>query len=217
MSRLLSQLPAYYENIKDFRELSKTVTKSLNDIDEHLLQLRNDQYIISSSKEAIKRREKDFSILADEQNETLVFRKKRLLTRMRSNPPYVLEYLKNMLDSLLGEKKHSIELDKLLFEMEVLVNVDSASFYLEVEKMLERIVPLNIQLTTAVLLIQEYLILQGEAYTFEVEYKRTGNFRTAPIDGMGKEQTLIHDLETYTFEVSYRRCGKFRAGGALIE
>ena len=217
MSRLLSQLPAYYENIKDFRELSKTVTKSLNDIDEHLLQLRNDQYIISSSKEAIKRREKDFSILADEKNETLGFRKKRLLTRMRSNPPYVLEYLKNMLDSLLGEKKHSIELDKLLFEMEVLVNVDSASFYLEVEKLLERIVPLNIQLTTAVLLIQEYLILQGGAYTFEVEYKRTGNFRTAPIDGMGKVQTLIHDLETYIFEVSYRRCGKFRAGGVLIE
>ncbi len=217
MTRLLSQLPAYYEDIKDFRELSKTVTKSLNDIDERLLQLRNNQYIISSSKEAIKRREGDFSILADEKTETLDFRKKRLLTRMRSNPPYVLEYLKDMLDSLLGEKKHSIEIDTLLFEMEVLVNVDSASFYLEVEKMLERVVPLNIQLTTAVLLIQEYLILQGGTYTFEVEYKRAGNFRTAPVDGTGKVQTLNYNLETYTFEVSYHRCGKFRAGGALIE
>lgn len=217
MTRLLSHLPAYYENIKDFRELSKTVTKSLNDIDKRLLQLRNDQYIISSSKEAIKRREKDFSILADEKTETLEFRKKRLLTRMKSNPPYVLEYLKNMLDSLLGEKKHSIVIDKLLFEMEVLVNVDSASFYLEVEKMLEQIVPLNVQLTTAVLLIQEYLILQGGAYTFEIPYKRTGKFRTAPIEGTGKIQTLNNDLETYFFDVSYHRCGNFRAGGALIE
>lgn len=211
MTRLLEHLSADYRDIYEFRELSATVSKDLYALDLDWQRVEDDQFIMSSSEPAILRREKEFKILPDRKTETLDFRKRRLLVRMQSNPPYVVAYLKNLLVELLGENRHIIDLDKLLFEMEVLVHVESTSYYDEVVKLLERIVPLNIDLTTAVLLIQEYLVLRTAIYSFPVTYRRTNKFGTASIAGSGRlTERASLGSGAYPFPIDYKRTNKFR-------
>lgn len=211
MSRLMDHLPAFYKDIKEFRELSRSVTKEYDDIESSLQQAENDQFVLTSSEPAIERREKDFDIMPDKTVETLAFRKRRLLTRMQDNPPYTDEYLKELLDSLLGAHMTQIERDVLRLELEVLVHVESASFYLEVQRILERIVPLNVAIQTAVLLIKEFLILRSKAYGFEVIHPRTNKMRTASIPGMGREiEKGVLENGGYSFPVAYPRTNKMR-------
>lgn len=211
MTRMLDHLPVDFLKYREFRELSSTVSVDLDSIDQNLLLIENDQFIMSSSESAVLRRELEFNILADRKNETLDFRKKRLLVRMQSKPPYVLAYLRNLLSELLGPNRSIVELDHILFEMEVLVHVESTSYYDEVVKILERIVPLNIDLTSAVLLIQEYLVLRSAHYGFANIYKRTNRFGTAAVKGSGR---LLEDATlgsaTYPFVFEYKRTNKFR-------
>ncbi|WJY27486.1 putative phage tail protein [Sporosarcina trichiuri] len=211
MSRLLDHLPADYRKIREFRKLSGSVSTEYDAADRAFEQVENDQFITSSSEPAIARREKPFGIVPDLTVETLPFRKRRLLARMQENVPYVVEYLRELLDSLLGGRLTEIELDSLLFEMEVLVYVESASFYREVEKLLERIVPLNIDLTVAVLMIREVMVLHSAAYAFRVKHKRTNRFRTAAIPGVLRESTqaVLHSAD-YAFRVEHPRTNRLK-------
>lgn len=203
MPRLLEHLPAFYRDIKEFRELSKTVSEEYDAIDSAFEQVENDQFIITSSEPAIYRREKDFGIVPDIHVETLSFRKRRLITRMQDNPPYVDEYLKELLDSLLGANMTQLEMDKLRLEMEVLVHVESASFYSEVQRILERIVPLNVDITTAVLLIKGYLILKSRAYGFDVIYKACGEFGGEKESGQRGVGAINVIDDSYGYGVEY--------------
>lgn len=152
MNRVMDELPAYYRDIREFQELTKVQSKQLGLIDEAIQQLEDDQYILTSSEPAIYRREQEFRIVPDRTVETLDFRKKRLLARKQSNPPYVIEYLKGLLDELLGEYRSRVNLDVLRFELDVQVDIENSLFFVEMQKMLERIVPLNIDITTAMYL-----------------------------------------------------------------
>lgn len=211
MSKLLAQLPAYYRDIREFRELSDSVSSGYDKIDAAFEQMVNDQFVVSSSEPAVARREKYFDIVPDLTIETLAFRKRRLLSRMQENVPYTLEYLKDLLDGLLGGQFTQLELDILLLELEALVYVENASFYLEVERLLERIVPLNIDLTVAVLMLREVLVLHSEAYAFKVKHKRANKFRTASVPGMLRESTQaeLHS-EYYAFRFKYPRTNKLK-------
>ncbi|MFD1203602.1 putative phage tail protein [Sporosarcina contaminans] len=211
MSRLLDHLPALYKDIREFRELSGTVSKEYDGLEASFQQVENDQFVMTSSEPAIERREKQFSIVPDKTVETLPFRKRRLLTRMQDNPPYTDEYLKELLDSLLGQNMTQIERDVVKLELEALVHVESASFYLEVLRILERLVPLNVTITTAVLLIKEFLVLRSKAYGFEVIHPRTGKMRTASVPGMGREvEKGTMESAAYSFPVNHPRTNKMR-------
>ncbi len=93
-----------------------------------------DQFILSSGEAAITIREKDFGIIADRRTETLEFRKSRLLARMQEISTLVYEYLKSILDSLLGKGTYEIDLDINRFEMDVFVTPETI-YYKEVKKL----------------------------------------------------------------------------------
>ncbi|KAA0944064.1 DUF2313 domain-containing protein [Sporosarcina sp. ANT_H38] len=217
MNRVMEELPAYYRDIMEFQELTKVQSRQLNLIDEAIQQFEDDQYILTSSEPAIYRRENEFNILPDRKTETLDFRKRRLLARKQENSPYTFEYLKQLLDSLIGEKRHILDLDVLLLELEVLVNVESSLFYNEVKKMLERIIPLNIDISTAILLASEYLVFYSRVYHFDVPYKICNTFHTAEIEGgIARIPITIQD-KTYAFDVLYPICNTFVTAAIAVE
>lgn len=182
-NRFLDKLPNYYQEIKEFQSLSKTITAELNQVDQAMSLVENDQFILTSSEQAVLRREQDFGILSDAKIESLDFRKARLLTHMQSKPPYVFEYIKRLLDTLVGKENHYIVLDIDTLEMEVGVYAKESNYYIEAEKMIERIVPLNIDVTTSIILIREYLILKYGSYAFPYNYRITNKFRTVTVAG----------------------------------
>ncbi|WP_052344232.1 putative phage tail protein [Bacillus ndiopicus] len=215
-NHFMNELPSYYQNIKEFQELSSTVVKDWDKLDEALFNIDNDQFILTSSEAAIAIRERDFGIRPDLQNETLKFRKLRLLARMQENAPQVLEYLIKILTDLLGENNHQILLDTDNFEMEVAVEVEQAVYYNEVIRIVERIVPLNIDLMTTLLALKDCLVILSGTYAWAFSNRICGRFKTASKPAViGKEQLSVRD-ESYAFLVSARVCGRFRAGGIRI-
>ena len=214
----LNELPFYYQNIREFRELSETVTTDWDILDEALFSVENDQFILTSSEAAILIREKDFGIRADPKNEPLKFRKLRLLARMQENAPYVLEYLIKALNGIIGENKHQIMLDINSFEMEVAIEAEQTVYYNEVVRIVERIVPLNIDLLTTILAIKEALIIIAGTYAWPFNNNKiAGRFKTGSVDAaIGKEHLSTRE-NPYEFIVSGRVCGRFRAGGGTVE
>lgn len=213
----LEELPPYYRNIREFREMSNTVTASWDQLDEALFDVENDQFILTSSETAVAMREKDFGIRADLKNETLKFRKLRLLARMQDKAPYVLEHLIKVLTNLLGENKHQILLDIDHFEMEVVIDVEQTIYYKEVINIIERIVPLNIDLMATILAIKDSLVLIAGTYAWNFNNNRIcGRFKTASKSAIiGKENISIQD-GSYAFLLRARVCGRFRAGGGIV-
>ncbi|MEK5487903.1 putative phage tail protein [Lysinibacillus sp. FSL M8-0355] len=210
----LEELPSYYQDIREFREMSNTVTVNWNQIDEALFSVENDQFILTSCEAAIAIREKDFGIRADPKNETLKFRKLRLLSRMQESAPYVLEYLAKTLTGLLGENNHKILLDINKFDMEVAIETEQTIFYNEVVNIVERIVPLNIDLMTTILALKECLFILGGTYTWRLDYKICGRFKTARTQGALGNEILSVSNGVYGFLINNNRiCGRFRAGG----
>lgn len=149
MTKLLDHLPAFYKEIKEFQDLSQTVTVEYVGVESSFESVENDQFILTSSETGIERREKDFGIIPDKLTETLPFRKKRLLARMQENVPYVEEYLRQHLGNLVGHNQIYLNIDILLFELDVILEATDISFYDEIDKMLERLVPLNIVIKIA--------------------------------------------------------------------
>jgi len=144
----MNELPFYYRDIREFQELSDTVVLDWDKLSEAFFNTEKDQFILSSGEAAITIREIDFGIIADRRTETLEFRKSRLLARMQEISTLVYEYLKSILDSLLGKGTYEIDLDINRFEMDVFVTPETI-YYKEVKNLVERIVPLNIALRTA--------------------------------------------------------------------
>lgn len=217
MNKLMDHLPFFYEEIREFRELTDTGSIQLEQLSKAINQFLDNQYVLSSSESAIARREKVFRIVPDTKKESLDFRKKRVLSRMQNKPPYVLEYLRDLLDSLLGNNKHSIDLDIDNFELEVLVDVESAAFYKEVKRILDRIVPLNMEVSTAVLIVRECLVMKAQAYSFPINYRICNMFRTDEIPGGLAKVPIDLREKAYSLDVLYPICNTFTTSEISVE
>ncbi|MEK4403432.1 putative phage tail protein [Sporosarcina sp. FSL K6-6792] len=193
MNRVMDELPAYYRDIKEFQELTRVQSKHLDHLDGAIQQFEDDQFILTSSEPAIYRREKEFQILPDRTTETLEFRKKRLLTRMQSNPPYTLRYLHRLLANLLGENKHSIELDVVKYQLKVAVDMEEDLYFKEVLSTLDRVVPLNIGISAS--LKAKALLMQSiiNAILVFVKINTTSNpwEHAGTGEGDGNEKILL--------------------------
>jgi hypothetical protein len=103
----------------------------------------NDQFIISSSENGIKRWEVILKIILKATN-TLDERRFTILTRLAEQLPYTIRMLKNMLVELCGKDGYVMELAPDKYMLGVSVALTAASKFYDVEMMLRRICPANL-------------------------------------------------------------------------
>ncbi len=61
--------------------------------------------------------------------------------------------------------------------------------------------------------LNEFLILHGGTYAWQINYKICGRFKTAKTHGAIGSEILSGSEKTYGFVMNNRICGRFRAGG----
>ncbi|GGG13574.1 putative phage tail protein [Paenibacillus aceti] len=144
MNRLLEYLPEYYHDILDFRELAETEARELMSVEQAMERLLQDQFVLTASEQAIKRREKMLGIQADPQAETLDFRRKRLINRYSTKPPFTVRYLQQRLDFLVGAGLVIVSVDPQKFMLTVTTSMENAAVFKEVEHTIRVIKPVNI-------------------------------------------------------------------------
>lgn len=144
MNRLLEYLPEYYHEILDFRELTETETQELLSVEQAMERLLQDQFVLTASEQAIKRREKMLGIQADPKAETLDFRRKRLINRYSTKPPFTVRYLQQRLDFLVGAGLVIVSVDPQNFILTVTASMENAAVFKEVEHTVRVVKPVNL-------------------------------------------------------------------------
>jgi len=141
---LLGYLPGFYHDIIDFVEWINTEEAELLTARDAVQQLFDDQFVMTSQEQAIKRREKILGIQADPQTESLDFRRKRIINRYSTKPPFTIRYLQERLDFLVGQGHAIASVDPLNFILTITAKINEASIFKEVEHTIKAIKPANI-------------------------------------------------------------------------
>ena len=144
MNRLLEYLPEIYHEVIDFVELTETETPEVISAETAIQRLLDDQFVNTASESAIRRRERILGIQVDPNTETLDFRRKRLINRYSTKPPFTIRYLQRQLDNLVGEGLTIVSADVQNFTLTVTANIDDASVFKEVEHTVKVVKPANI-------------------------------------------------------------------------
>lgn len=136
--------PSFYEEIKDFVELAQTEDAELALTCEAIDQLFDDQFVMTSGLDGIKRREKMLGIQADPARETLDFRRRRIVNRYSTKPPFTIRYLQERLDFLVGQDRAFASVDIENFILTVTAAIQDASVFRELEHTVNAMKPANL-------------------------------------------------------------------------
>lgn len=143
-NRLMAQLPEFYHDILDFIELTETQESEVISVEQAINQLFDNQFVMSSNERAVRRRERMLGIQADPTRETLDFRKKRLVNRYSTKPPFTMRYLQERLDFLVGQGRAITSVDPQSFVLRVTAGIEDAALFKEVEHTVKSIKPANV-------------------------------------------------------------------------
>lgn len=141
--RIMQYLPEFYREMKDFTELAATESVELDQMESAVQRLFDDQFVMTASADAIKRREQMLGIQADPVTETLDFRRQRLINRYSTKPPFTIRYLQQQLDKLVGPGMTIVSVDVQNFILYVTTNVEHANIFREIQHTVQTVKPAN--------------------------------------------------------------------------
>jgi len=139
---ILKHLPHFYLEIDDFKKLATTQSEELHLLKESIEQSLSDQFVLHSSINAIKKREVMLNIQADP-SESLEFRRRRILNRYQTKPPFTIRYLQQQLDMLVGPGLTIVNINYETKLLTVTANIENASAFQEVIRTIETVKPAN--------------------------------------------------------------------------
>lgn len=142
--RIIQHLPEYYQLIDDVKQLDHTETMELDQLQKAVDQLFDDQFVMTAGQQAIRRREQMLGIQADPTTETLDLRRRRILNRYQTKPPFTVRYLQQQLDRLVGPGMTVVSVDVESFMLTVTANIENATVFKEVQHTIDTIKPANL-------------------------------------------------------------------------
>lgn len=142
--RIMPYWPEYYHDVVDFIQIAQTEDIELDNMTTAIQQLFDDQFVLTSSVQAIKRRELMLGIQADPTAESLEFRKQRILNRYQTTPPFTVRWLQEQLDRLVGPGMTIVSADVENFILYVTTNIENANIFKEVLHTIQTVKPANL-------------------------------------------------------------------------
>ncbi|MNZ70674.1 hypothetical protein D3C78_890200 [compost metagenome] len=171
--RVMSYLPEYYAKVREFAELAGIEDTELEDLEAAVEGLLADQFVSTSGLQTIKRRENMLGIQADPVTESLDFRKRRILNRYQTKPPFTIRYLQQQLDTLVGSGMTIVSVDRDGFILTVTANIENASVFQEVAHTVETIKPAHLvyQQNTSIgngIDLEEHIAMQELSWNYSL-------------------------------------------------
>ena len=104
----LGYLPPVIQNVREFQEIAKAVNPEIIALKQAVNKVLNEQFI-QSAEDTLEWREEEFEIVASS-DETIEFRRERLIERKSRKPPITLRTLRDRLNSYIGTTQAKVEL-----------------------------------------------------------------------------------------------------------
>lgn len=140
---LLAYLPLF---MQDFTEIAKTLNAENPEFEiawEAAHQVLNNQFVETANEYGISKFEKALKIFPSKED-ALEFRRQRILSRLRTRPPFTLAFLHQQLDTLLGVGRWTCCVDCLSYQLTIGTRVEDKTQRAELVHMVNQIKPAHI-------------------------------------------------------------------------
>ena len=141
---LLSLLPPWYREVLDYQEICKTEEEQFKGLASAITSVADNFFFQTMGENAVALWEQVFSIIPDIENETLSFRRARLLNRISTRPPFSLGFLYQKLDELIGPGKYIVTVDYQNYTLYVASSAQNQQYASEVAYTINQIKPAHI-------------------------------------------------------------------------
>ena len=141
---LLRYLPPWFRRILDFQEICKTESAQMEALAAAINAVADNFFFQTMDEGAVSTWEKIFGIVPNPQTETLDFRRQRVLNRVSMQPPFILGFLYQKLDQIIGKGKYEIHVDYPNYTLYILSSAENQSYATEVSYTVGRIKPAHI-------------------------------------------------------------------------
>lgn len=140
--KLINYLPLF---MQEYFEMQKIMETEQVEIDRLWLEAENalaDQFILEATESGVRRWESMLGV-SPKDTDSLDERKFRILTLLNQELPYTMRKLEQALTNLCGADGYSITMNSAEYQVEVKLALSNKNNYLEVEKILKKMIPAN--------------------------------------------------------------------------
>lgn len=106
-----------------------------------------DNFAIVATEKGIEKFEEMFKIEVDPEEETLEFRRERVINRLISQIPFTEKYLINRLNRMLGEGNWTYTINYNAYTLTVTTLIPGRIWYRELVNLMDELIPCNIDYT----------------------------------------------------------------------
>lgn len=139
----LGYLPPVLQNVREFQEIAKAVNPEIVALKQAINKILNEQFVLGA-EDTLAWREQELGITASN-DETLTFRRERLIERKSRKPPITLRTLRNRLNAYIGTTQANIELVPGEYAFTISIPAVDGYKFRDIQQVVEALKPANME------------------------------------------------------------------------
>jgi len=142
---LLELLPQWYRDVLDYQEICEVEKPTFDAAETSMQQVLNNFFPLRMDEGMTEQWEQVLGIVANPQNETLDYRRRRIANRISTKPPFTLSFLYQKLDEMIGEGLWSVTVDYQNYSLYIDRAAQGQTYTQELEWTINHIKPAHIK------------------------------------------------------------------------
>jgi len=139
----LGYLPSVLQNVREFQEIAKAVNPEIVALKKAINKVLNEQFVLGAV-DTLTWREQEFGITASN-DETVEFRRERLIERKSRKPPITLRTLRDRLNAYIGTTQANIELVPGEYAFTISIPAVDGYKFRDIQHVVEVLKPANME------------------------------------------------------------------------
>lgn len=170
-SDYLSFLPPVLHGIREFQEIAKAVNPEIVALKQAINKVLNEQFVLGAV-DTLTWREQEFGITASN-DETVAFRRERLIERKSRKPPITLRTLRNRLNTYIGTTQAEIQLVPGEYAFSISIPAVDGYKFRDIQHVVETLKPANMEYIQYPFSV-ERIRVRETSREFKIAYARAG-------------------------------------------
>jgi hypothetical protein len=136
-------LPPVLQNVREFQEIAKAVNPEIVALKQAINKALNEQFVLVA-EDTLAWREQEFGITASN-DETVTFRRERLVERKSRKPPITLRTLRDRLNAYIGTTQAEIQLVPGEYAFSISIPAVDGYKFRDIQQVVETLKPANME------------------------------------------------------------------------
>lgn len=224
---IIDYLPDWFKDIVELQAICATEKQQFELLAEAINAVADNFFFQTMDEGAISLWEQLFNIYPNPQTESLDFRRKRLINRISTRPPFTLAFLYQKLDELIGNGRYTVRIDYPNYTLYIEASADNQQWANEVAYTIGKIKPahivyVNMPLTVSGMTIDESIELSKKIWNYKLGNWGLGINPFASIQSQGMivmpeeytvQQGLLNDTAA---DIANNIVSKARINGSVV-